>query len=106
MKRIVFVGNCQANALRVVYAAWIAPRRDERVEYVVSYSEAKPEQLRVLQEADIIVDQQLSSEQQVEVKRLGLGGKVISFPMVSGILMWPFHFGEHPKDAVIPGHLT
>src|SRR3954451_16275006 len=106
MKKIVFVGNCQANALRVVYAAWIAPRRNERVEYVLSYAEAKSEQLRILHEADIIVNQQFSSEQQVEVKRLGLAGKVIFFPVVSGIFIWPFHFGEHPHDAVIPTHLT
>ena len=53
----------------------------------------------------MIVDQQLSSEQQVEVKRLGLSGKMISFPLVSGIFIWPFQFGEHPQDAVISSHL-
>jgi len=107
MKRIVFVGNCQALALSNAYAAWIAPRRNEVVEFIKSYQEGDEQAIQTLQNADLVVHQLWASEQTLDVARLKVSAPMIPFPLVQGAFLWPFRLGAHPLDSTIPeGHIA
>jgi hypothetical protein len=102
MKKVTFVGNCQAEALFGAYSTWIAPESDDIVQYVPAYEEANDAATAKIQDADIIVLQVTDSDQMVNVSKIRTSGRVITFPMVTAFFLWPFHSGAHPRDREIP----
>jgi tetratricopeptide (TPR) repeat protein len=102
MKKVIFVGNCQAQALFGAYLTWIAPGRGETVQYVPAYEEADDAAKARIRDADLIALQITDSEQKVNLADIGAHGRVVRFPMVTAFYLWPFHSGAHPRDAEIP----
>jgi tetratricopeptide (TPR) repeat protein len=102
MTKVIFVGNCQAQALYGAYLTWIAPGRGETVQYVPAYEEADAAAIDRIREADLIALQITDAEQKVNLPDIGARGRVVRFPMVTAMFLWPFHSGAHPRDADIP----
>ncbi len=102
MTKVLFVGNCQAEALYGAYKAWIAPNRGEIVDYVAAYEEASEAAHDKLRRADIIALQVTDSEQEVSLTKMQITARVVLFPMVTAHFIWPFSGGAHPRDADIP----
>ena len=102
MTNVVFVGNCQADALFIAYAGWIAPERGEVVHYVPAYAEADAAAKERVGQADVIALQICDTEQKVSLADLQTGAHVVMFPHVTAAFLWPFHGGTHPRNADIP----
>jgi tetratricopeptide (TPR) repeat protein len=102
MTKVIFVGNCQAQALYGAYLTWIAPGREETVQYVPAYEEADDAAIERIRQADLIALQITDADQKVNLADIGARGRVVRFPMVTAMFLWPFHSGAHPRDANIP----
>ncbi len=102
MTNVVFVGNCQAQALFGAYRDWIAPERDETVHYVPAYEDADEAAKDRIRQADVVALQVTDTEQKVSLADQQITGRVVMFPMVTAFFLWPFHNGSHPRDKDIP----
>lgn len=88
------MGNCQALALANVYRAYIAPWRDEDVQFwdLNPHMESSVAMERVgqIRLADVIVEQHFDSSSWIELDELRPSTRRIGFPYVGGAFLWPF----------------
>jgi len=102
---VVFLGNCQAQAVSHAYSRFVAPARGDRVDYVPSYRETTPEQKQLVAEADIVVELLMDFEQPSGLDNSQLRGKRYFIPLVSGGWLWPNHGTPHPHSQAKRFHV-
>src|SRR5208282_3311914 len=102
MTNVVFIGNCQAQALFAAYRDWIGPERGETVQYVPAYEEDDEVAKDRIRHADVVALQVTDAEQKVSMADQQITGRVVLFPMVTAFFLWPFHNGSHPLEKHIP----
>jgi Flp pilus assembly protein TadD len=94
MKNIVFLGNCQARRLQVLYEEQFSPITGDTVDLVVSYEVLTPRVRKVLAGADVIVAQLTDAEQSISVRNVETDAQIIEYPLVTGLFLWPFFSGQ------------
>ena len=103
MRKIVFFGNCYAATLQGVYALSLAPLYGDTTSFVNCYEGGdRPESLKLISEADIIVEQVFDVGQKFEIDLASMSGRVIQFPTVSLGFLWPFGLVPHVRNEVLP----
>ncbi len=99
MTRIVFVGNCQAETLSLVYKRCIAPVTGAVASHVLTYTDPSDADRAALSQADIIVEQVFDFEQRFTLAVPGRSVRMVRFPWVAAHFLWP-HFNEaHPRNT-------
>jgi hypothetical protein len=98
--RVVFVGSCQASALCAAYNTYVGRTESARAKRVEVRAIAETDKLDIAI-ADIVVAQVTDLESAFDPS--WVNGRLIWFPYVSGIFMWP-HGGTsaHPRSASPP----
>ena len=99
MRRIVFVGNCQAHALMDAFNRFVAPFTGERAFHVAAYHDIDAASRAALDGADVIVDLIFDFAQRINLADLGLDKPVIPVPYVNCNFVWPFAYEAHPRNA-------
>lgn len=100
-RKIVFIGNCQANCIHRLYRDQAAPIHGDDVHYVPSYVELNDQSRSALIDADLIVSQRFSSDQAINIDGLRQSAEIdpaasiIEFPMVTGRFLWPHACDMH-----------
>ena len=95
-RRLVFFGNCQAEALATVYEQQFGRPVGDVVTYMSSYEENLAAKL-ALYDADIAVIQQFDFPSKIaaEVKP---GTQCVLFPSVVAGYLWPYGSRAHPRN--------
>jgi tetratricopeptide (TPR) repeat protein len=102
MRKIVFVGNCQAIAIINVYNQFIKPRLNDQIIFIhVDAERTTFEELHVAS-ADIVVEQVFDKKQIFNIEGIDVRGQVIRFPYLSGRFLWPYGETRHPNNGPIP----
>lgn len=89
MRRVVFVGNCQVEALGQLYRQFDG-RAGERVDYVPGYEDLTPERVASLEAADLIVEQRMDVTPRAEPDGVRAGAERRFVPLLGGGSLWPF----------------
>jgi tetratricopeptide (TPR) repeat protein len=97
VKSIVFVGNCQADAVRVAYQRFVSPRTGDRVRYVKNYSEWPGEDRAAIANADVVVQLVMDSESASGLEHAETRAKKYHIPFVTAGWLWPNHGTPHPR---------
>ncbi len=84
-RRIVLIGNCQVNAMAALFKRFVAPRTGDTIEAVASYQDLTDEGLKLIEQADVLVEQ--NSGRRATGKRSDLG---------AGPAVHPFRLGCIP----------
>jgi tetratricopeptide (TPR) repeat protein len=98
MRRIVFVGNCQAYALMDAFNQHISPYTGERAFHVAAYHDIDAASRATLESADVIVDLIFDFAQRINIADLGLKAPVVVVPYVNCNFLWPFAYEAHPSN--------
>src|ERR1700712_1260995 len=107
-RKIVFIGNCQANSVHRLFAEAVAPVTGDLVSFVACFSELTESSAKLCHDADLIVCQILDSDQLVSLSGLRRKGQisstvsVVEFPFVSGAFLWPNAGAGHPFNTPLP----
>ncbi len=96
---IVFVGNCQLDALARLYRRVAAPPEDEVV-YLASYQAADAAQRARVAQADVLLRQVLDFAP--VVGELETSAKVHLVPHIGAAFLWPCTGSAHPRNAPAP----
>lgn len=99
MRRVVFVGNCQAYALMDAFNLFVAPFTGERALHVAAYHDLDEASRAVLESADVIVDLVFDFAQRINLADLGLDKPVVTVPYVNCNFLWPYAYEAHPLNA-------
>ncbi len=99
MRRVVFVGNCQAYGLMDAFNQFVTPFTGERAFHVAAYHDLDDASRATLASADVIVDLVFDFAQRVNLADLGLKAPVVAVPYVSCNFLWPFAYEAHPRNA-------
>lgn len=91
VKSIVFVGNCQADAVRAAYQRFVSPRTGDRVRYVKNYSESPGEDREAIANADVAVQLVMNSESASGLEHAETRAKKYHIPFVTAGWLWPNH---------------
>lgn len=100
MRKVLFLGNCQAASLSEVYAEHLAPGNGDAVSFVACTSPVSEADIARITEADLIVEQVFDFKQYVTTDDLDLHARVVRFPTVSCAFLWPFAGANPPAKAV------
>jgi hypothetical protein len=98
---VVFVGNCHAESLAPVYRTWLAPQRGETTHWVPTFAAATEDGAARIQGADIAMPV-TDADQVISLADFRTNARIVPFPMITAVFLWPFGDGVHPADADIP----
>ncbi len=101
-RRVVLIGNCQAQAMANLYRRFVAERTGDIVEHVASYQDMTPQARHSIEQADLIVEQLFDLKQQTEASNLAKSTPRVFLPMVTAAFLWPFAGQAHPKNVELP----
>ena len=93
MRRIVFVGNCQVQALSQLYERFSG--REERVVYLPSYEDLSAEAAAQIGAADVLVEQRMDVAPRAELDGIEIRGERVFVPLLAGGFLWPFAGAPH-----------
>ena len=102
MRKVVFVGNCQAAILWNIYTNLVAPTRGDSTYYIESYQSASAEDMTHLNNADKVVCQLFDMEQKFNFDDNELGDRVILVPNLTLAFLWPYAGVPHIKHGSRP----
>ena len=102
MRKIVFLGNCQARRLQEFYQQNFSEIYGDATETLVSYHSFTEKTHHSLQSADIIVAQHFDTEQITSVSRVDTAADIIRWPSVAGAFLWPYSGVEHIYNKSLP----
>lgn len=100
--KIVFIGNCQAGALRQLYARFVQPHTRHEALHVASYENLTKVDRERIESADTIVLQMQDFAAKAGTLPLRDGVPLYRFPVVSGAFLWPFGGRERPGNRSVP----
>jgi len=95
---VVFFGNCQAHALRDIYARYIAGPRDEQVAASGPHSVDDA----LISRADVFVEQVFSGQPCIEPDKLKPHATHVRFPVMLAQFLWPFSGQPHVMNESHP----
>ena len=98
MRRVVFVGNCQAEGLAYAFNQLVTPFTGERGFHVPAYHDLDEVSRATLASADTIVDLVFDFAQRVNLADLGLKAPVVAVPYVNCNFLWPYAYEQHPSN--------
>lgn len=96
--KIVFVGNCQAGALRALFYRFVQPHTGDESGLVASYERLTDADRAEIQTADRLVVQAQDFTAKSGDLDLPSGVPVHRFPVVSAGFLWPFGGRERPGN--------
>jgi tetratricopeptide (TPR) repeat protein len=99
MRRIVFIGNCQAQALAEAFTQHIAPFTGDQARHIAATVDLNEAGRAALEGADVIVELVFDFAQRVSLSALGLTAPVIAVPYVNCQFLWPHAYEAHPHNA-------
>ncbi|WP_114912291.1 WcbI family polysaccharide biosynthesis putative acetyltransferase [Acidibrevibacterium fodinaquatile] len=99
MRRVVFVGNCQAQALTDAFNRFVAPFTGERAFHVPAFRDNDEAHRAALERADVIVELVFDFSRRSDPADLGLTAPVIAVPYVNCQFLWPYAYEAHPRSA-------
>lgn len=99
MRRVVFVGNCQAQALTDAFNRFVAPFTGERAFHVPAFRDNDEAHRAALERADVIVELVFDFSRRSDPADLGLTAPVIAAPYVNCQFLWPYAYEAHPRSA-------
>ena len=102
MRKVVFVGNCQAAILWNTYRNLVAPTCGDSTYYIPSYQSASPEDMTHLNNADKVVCQLFDMEQKFNFDDSEVGDRVILVPNLTLGFLWPYAGVPHSKLSSLP----
>ena len=102
MRLVLFLGNCQAEALASVYRARAAAEIGDSVSFLSSVSRPSDSDVQLIQDADVIIEQVFDFKPTVALEDFTPNARVVRFPTVSGAFLWPFSGRAHPRNASFP----
>jgi hypothetical protein len=97
---VVFVGNCQMDALAVLYRRLHAGNPDRHIVYMASYAEATDADREIVANASILVQQVLDFVP--AIGDLPTRGRVYLVPHATAAFLWPFGGTPHPLNQPEP----
>ena len=97
-RRIVFVGNCQTQALSDLYARFIPDAVDQDIAYIPSHEALTAERISVLSQADLVVEQRLDLQPPMDVAGIASSAKHMRVPLLSGMFLFPYAGSPHPHN--------
>jgi hypothetical protein len=100
VRRVVFVGNCQLDTLANLYRRVAGPESGDSVVYVASYKDADAGQRKIIQEADVLVQQVLDFAPRIG--DIATHASVHLVPHITGAFFWPYTGQPHPRNAPAP----
>ena len=95
MRKIVFLGNCQGRRLQALYDEAFAYINGDSTDFVVSYEPLTDQAHETLRSADVIVAQAVDSEHPVNVNNIDTSARIIEYPNITGVFLWPYSGVEH-----------
>ena len=104
-RRVVFLGNCQANVYKRLYDEKIAPHVGDEVSFVASFGQVTDEAKSLIAKADVLVAQVFDGEQEIGLHNIDTSAEIVTFPLVTGMFLWPFGGVPHPlnkKEEFLP----
>jgi tetratricopeptide (TPR) repeat protein len=102
MRKVVFLGNCQARVYRNLYADHIAPRLGDDVSFVASFVGLDDEIRAEIGNADVLAVQLYDGEASIGLHNVDTAAKIIFFPNITGMFLWPFGGRPHPRNKPEP----
>jgi tetratricopeptide (TPR) repeat protein len=103
MSTKVFFGLCQAEDLCKLYNRYVCQDNEAPAHYISSNQPLSEEKLQLLAGADVVVNHVFNYLQQTEtLTRSGLRAKILNFPALSGIYLWPYATEEHINRRYFP----
>lgn len=96
--KIVFVGNCQAGALRALFYRYVQPHTGDESGLVASYEQLTDADRAEIETADRLVVQAQDFTAKAGDLDLPKGVPVHRFPVVSGAFLWPFGGRDRPGN--------
>ena len=102
MQHLVFVGNCQMEVLCNLYKRFAWNRRECRISYIPSYNDLSVVNRRILESADILVEQLLDVAEKVDAATVYSSAQHVKVPVVAANFYWPFAGQPHPLNSSHP----
>lgn len=100
-RRIVFFGNCQAQALAGLCRRFLAPRHGDITSAITAPFNDPDAVRKELAAADVIVEQVFDHPLEINVIAENRGQEIIRFPNVYAIFYWPYTNQRHPRNDEI-----
>ncbi|HVH79991.1 MAG TPA: WcbI family polysaccharide biosynthesis putative acetyltransferase, partial [Stellaceae bacterium] len=100
-RKIVFFGNCQAQALAWLCRRFLAPRQDDQILAITAPIKDIEAARKELLGADVIVEQVFDHALEIDVAVENQGQPIICFPNVYAIFYWPYTNQRHPRNDEI-----
>jgi len=101
MKKLVFLGTCQTRRLEVLYAEKFSPVTGDTTEFIASFEPVTPRVREIMEAADIILAQVADTEQKVAPRMFDTKARIIEFPYVSGMFLWPYSGRAHIQNTKV-----
>jgi tetratricopeptide (TPR) repeat protein len=101
-RRVVVIGNCQANTVTTLYRTFVACRTGEILTHVASYEDLTQADIIAIEQADLIVEQLFDLKPQADMTGVAPGMPRLFIPMVTAGFLWPFAGQPHPKNTTRP----
>jgi tetratricopeptide (TPR) repeat protein len=102
MKKIVFLGNCQATRLYILFNEKFLPILGGQTELVVNFIDLERKSREAMEQADVIVAQVTDAEQKTSLEKIETKARIIRFPYVTGNFLWPYSGQAHVRNAPLP----
>lgn len=99
---VVFLGNCHANALSIVYRDHIAPLQGQSVAFVHAGRTPPQERDRIVSGADVLVVQKMWFPLEILPEILKPTVLRCDMPTVGCRFLWPFANRAHPNNPTPP----
>ena len=106
MRRVVFIGNCQLQALSQLYQRYADRACEEQIAYLPSYEDLTQDRVATLAAADIIIEQRMDVAPRADLGGLASTAERHFVPLVGGGFLWPFAGQQHPRNEThwfLPG---
>ena len=97
-RRIVFVGNCQAEALLLLYRRFAPDAPHQDVAYVPSHEDLTQARIAALEQADLVVEQRLDMQPPLDAARYARSAQHLRVPLLSGMFLFPYAGSPHPHN--------
>ncbi len=97
-RRIVFVGNCQTQALFELYRRFAPDAADQALVFVPSHEDLSADNFAALERADILVEQRLDMQPALQPARIATSAQHFRVPLLSGMFLFPYAGTPHPRN--------
>lgn len=100
--KVVFFGNCQAGALRMLFSRYVQPHTGDEAAAITSYTNLSEADHANLASADVIAMQTQDFNAKAGPVELPAGVPVHRFPVVGASFLWPFSGRDRTGNVTDP----